>query len=182
MAVQTRRMTGEEFERFVELPENAARRFEYIGGEAVEMVSNQRSSMIAARLLSFIGMYVISHDLGFVTGADGGYAVAEGRYIPGVAFVAKARQSQAADRPYGPIPPDLAVEVLSPSDDPEDMRIKIVNYLNAGTTVWVVNPDRKRVEVYAPGAAPQKFDLEDSLDGGAALPGFSLALTDIFPD
>ncbi len=105
MVAQTRRMTLEAFERFAELPENAERHFEYIGGEVIEVVSNQRSSQIAARMLIHIGMYVISEKLGVMTGADGGYAVAGGRYIPDIAFVSKPRQSEPSERVYGPIPP-----------------------------------------------------------------------------
>jgi Uma2 family endonuclease len=60
------------------------------------------------------------------------------------------------------------------------MRIKVVNYLRAGTTVWVVNPDLKTVEVYVPGQPPVVKLLADTLDGGALIPGFSLAVKDIF--
>jgi hypothetical protein len=74
-------MTLEEFDRFVELPENADRLFEYIGGEVAEVVSNQRSSSIAYRLGIFIGMYLLQNDVGGVaTGADGGYMIAGERY------------------------------------------------------------------------------------------------------
>lgn len=180
MAVQTRRMSLEQFEQFVELPENADRLFEYVGGEVIEVVSNQRSSAIAARLLIAVGSYVLAHDLGFVTGADGGYIVANGRFIPDVAFVSKTRQPAAVDRGYGPVPPDLAIEVLPPSNEPEDMRIKVVSYLNAGATVWVVNPDRQRIEVYIPGQIPYALDTDGVLEGVSVLPGFKLAVKDVF--
>ncbi len=55
-----------------------------------------------------------------------------------------------------------------------------MSYLNASTTVWVVNPDSKRVEVYAPGKVPQTLDIGDTLDGGDVLSGFTLAVKDIF--
>lgn|SRR5690606_23305261 len=141
MAIASRIVPVEEFDRFVLLPENAERMFEYIGGEIVEAVSNNYSSEIGARFLIVIGMFVLSNDLGRVTGADGGYQVSGERYIPDVAFVSKAKQ---------PEPPDLAVEVLSPTNDADDMRIKVVNYLRVGTVVWVVDPINKRVEVYVP--------------------------------
>ena len=181
MAVQFQRMTVAEFERFAALPENADRLLEYIGGEVVEVVSNQRSSAVAHTIGFFIQLYLREKGLGgIVTGADGGYMIAGERYIPDVAWVSPARQQGISDQAYSAIPPDLAVEVLSPSNDPDDMRIKVVNYLRAGTTVWVVNPDKRHVEIYAPGQAPQRIPEDGVLDGGDTLPGFALAVKDIF--
>jgi Uma2 family endonuclease len=180
MAVGIQRLTLEEFERVTELPDNAGRLFEFVGGEVIEVVSNQRSSALAARILIAVGTFVQSKNLGFVTGADGGYALAGERYIPDVAFVSKTRQTQFSERPYSPIPPDLAVQVLSPSNSPDEMRIKVVSYLNAGTTVWIVNPDRQRVEVYIPGQSPYTLGPGDTLSGGDVLPGFTMAVDAIF--
>jgi Uma2 family endonuclease len=181
MAVQAQRMTAEEFDRFVELPQNASRRFEYIGGETVEVVSSQYASQIAARINGFIFIYLLHNSIGFLTGADGGYVVPNERYIPDVAFVSRQRQAQVSDQPYSPIPPDLAVEVLSPSDNPRDVRLKVANYLTAGTLVWGVDPDQKLVEVYTPGKPAKPVGIDGTLDGGDVLPGFTLAVRDIFP-
>jgi Uma2 family endonuclease len=181
MAVQTKRATVEEFDQFVQLPENADRLFEYVGGEIIEVVSNNYSSEIAARILIEIGIFVKNKNMGRVTGADGGYMVSGERYIPDVAFISREKQPEPSHEAYNPTPPDLAVEVLSPSNDLSDIRIKLVNYLNAGTVVWIVDPDKKQVEVYASGQA-KKLGLNDTLDGGAVLPGFTLPVKEIFPD
>jgi Uma2 family endonuclease len=183
MAVQTQRMTVEEFERFAELPENANRRLEYIGGEIVEVVSNSYSSLVAAQVLIALGAYVNHHRLGYVTGADGGYKVAEKEdYIPDVGFISKDRLPDPPHDAWISLPPDLAVEVLSPSDEPDNTRIKIINYLAADTVVWVIDPDQKQVEVYMPGQAGKRLGENDTLDGGDVLPGFTLAVKDIFPE
>jgi len=180
MSVQTQRMTVEAFDQFVTLPQNANRLFEYIGGEVVEVVSNQVASQIAARISGFIFIYLLNNDIGFITGADGGYRVSGERYIPDVAFVSKVKQAEISNEAYGPNPPDLAVEVLSPSNLAPEMRLKIGNYLAAGTLVWVVDPDTKTVEVYTPGKRARRLDVDDTLDGGDVLPGFELAVKDIF--
>jgi Uma2 family endonuclease len=181
MAVQTQRITVEQFDQLVTQPAYADRLLEYIRGEMVEVVSNQISSHIATRIVRRLAAFVEDRDLGYLTGADGGYMVAGERYIPDVAFVSKARQPELSDQPYNPTPPDLAVEVLSPTNDPGHMRIKIGNYLTAGTTVWVVDPGAKLVEVYAPGQPVRVVGEDESLDGGESLPGFSLAVREIFP-
>lgn len=182
MAVQSRRYTVEEFDRLVELPENADRRLEYIGGEIIEVVSNTYASAVASLISYWLNHYIIQHKSGYVTGADGGYIVAGERYIPDVAFISKVRQPTLSDRPYNPLAPDLAVEVLSPSNDPRTMRLKVANYLTAGTVVWIVDPERKSVEIYTPGQTAYTAGFHDVLDGGSVLPGFSLAVRDIFPD
>lgn len=180
MAVQAQSMTVEEFDRFVDLPENADRLFEYIGGEVVEVVSSARSSKIALRIGYFITGYLLQNDIGHATGADGGYRVGGERYIPDVGFISRAHLPELPDLSYLPQAPELAVEVLSPSNTPHEMRVKIGNYLAAGTVVWLVDPDLKRVEVYAPGQPVQKIGLDGTLDGGTLLPGFALAVKDIF--
>lgn len=182
MAVQTRHMTVDEFDHFATLPEHSDRRFELIGGEVVEAVSDQRSSAIAYNIGFYVKLFLHEKGLGgIVTGADGGYAVSGGRYIPDVAYMSHARQDTLSDEAYSAIPPDLAVEVLSPTNEPDELRVRVVGFLNAGTTVWVVNPDKQRVEVYAPGSAPKTLGIDETLDGGDVLPGFTLAVSTIFP-
>ncbi len=176
------RYTPAEFERFVSLPENAERRLELVEGDIVEVVSSSYSSETAANLLAEIRLFTKVHKLGRVTGADGGYVVGGERYIPDVAFISFARQPEPSHAAYNPQPPDLAVEVLSPSDEAAVLRIKIVNYLRAGTAVWLVDPTRQTVEIYAPDAAPRTLTADDMLDGGSILPGFTLAVKDIFPE
>lgn len=181
MAVQTSPITVEEFEQLAALPENADRLLEYIGGEVVEVVSNQRSSTVGISISFYIKLYLReNHVKGVVSGADGGYKIAGERYIPDVAYVSPARQAEPSDEGYSSITPDLAVEVLSPSNTAHEMRLKVVNYLSVGTSVWVVDPERKMVEVYTPGQPGQTVRHDGVLDGGAVLPGFKLAVKDIF--
>jgi Uma2 family endonuclease len=180
--VQTRRLTVEEFERLAERPENADKRLEYIGGDIVEVVSNSYASLVAVRISARLQLFVEDQKLGYVTGADGGFVVSNERYIPDVGFISKQKQPEPPRTTWIPALPDLAVEVLSPTDAPEVVRIKIVNYLHAGVTVWLVNPDKRQVEIYVPGQMAHTVGVDDTLDGGDVLPGFRLAVKDIFPE
>jgi Uma2 family endonuclease len=49
-------------------------------------------------------------------------------------------------------------------------------------TVWVINPDKRQVEVYTPGQPALKVGVGGTVDGGIILPGLRLAVKDIFPD
>lgn len=180
MAVQTP-VSVEEFEQIAALPENMNKRLEFIGGEIVEVVSNSDASEIAVRIAARISLYVESQGLGRVTGADGGYKVSGEDYIPDVAFISKVRQPQRPHTTWNPLAPDLAVEVVSPTDRVQDIADKVANYLLAGTLLWYVYPALQQVKVYMPGQPVKTLGLKDILDGGQVLPGFNLALKDIFP-
>jgi len=182
MVLHTRLISDAEFDRFVALPENADRNFEFIAGEIVEGVSNSKASRIAIKIVSRVSVYVDDHKLGRVTGADGGYVVYGEKYIPDAAFVSYVRQPAAPDVPYNPIAPDLAIEVLSPGNSETEMIRKIGNYLAAGTVVWVADPENQTVDVYTPNRPRQTLRMGGVLDGGDVLPGFRLALDRIFSD
>jgi Uma2 family endonuclease len=178
--VQTHYTTVEEFERFIAQAENADRLFEFIEGEIVEVVTNYYCSRIAARILSRMNTYVEEHELGYVSGEAGGYVVGDHRYLPDVGFISIQRQPDPCQDTFNPKSPDLAVEVFSPSDQERQVLTKVVNYMAAGTTVWLVRPEQQEVRVYSPGRMEKRFHVGDTLDAGDVLPGFKLILRDIF--
>ncbi|MBX3083188.1 MAG: Uma2 family endonuclease [Anaerolineae bacterium] len=173
-------MTIEAFEEWATLPANRDRRLQYIGGEIIEVVSNDISSLVGMNVGGELSVYVRAHKLGFVSGADGGYRVADEDYIPDCAFISKEKYPKPTGKSYIPAAPDLAVEVLSHSNDESSMRVKIGNYLKAGTLLWVVDPTKKRVEVYSRGEKVQIVELTGTLNGGDVLSGFSLKVADVF--
>lgn len=181
MVLHKQQVTVEEFDAWVLLPQNADMLFENIRGEIVEVPSNPYSSKISSRISGYIFMYLLQNDIGHLTGEQGGYQVAGERYAPDVAFTTYHSQpEEVARQGYNPVPPDLAVEVMSPTDSDEFLRVKVANYLFAGTEVWLVDPDTQRVEVYAP-AKKMRFIGADAVLETDLLPGFSLAVKDIFP-
>lgn len=173
-------MTAQAFDAWVHLPENIDQSFELIGGEIYDVVANNYSSLISISIASEFRQFCKGKGLGFVTGADGGYIIGGERFMPDVAFISIARQPEPCRTTYNPQPPDLAVEVLSPTDSPAKIRRKMVSYLLVGVTVWLVDPDAQTVEIFAPGKAVLILGLADTLDGGDILPGFSLPVADVF--
>jgi Uma2 family endonuclease len=119
---------------------------------------------------------------GHVTGEQGGYMVAGERYAPDAAFLSKEKQPTLAREGYNPIPLDLAIEVISPTDSERNIAIKVANYLAVGTVVWVMRPEVKEVEVFVPNQPVQVLTVDDVLDGGEVLPGFTLAVKALFPE
>ncbi len=173
-------MTADEFEVFAQLPENVDRRLEWHDGEIVELSSSNLSSRISGRFSAIVGSFIFVNQLGEVTGAQGGYWVNGSRYIPDMAYVSYARQVNPPNTAYNAIAPELAVEVISPSDLWTDIQERIMNYGLAGTVLWLVDPEFEFIQVYTPGQSMVQLSADDTLDGGAVLPGFSVALARIF--
>src|SRR5262245_2721193 len=124
MAIQ-KTMTVEEFEGYTNLPENAELRLEFIDGEIIEVPSNAYSSWVASVIISALVIFVRARNLGYVTGEGGGYKVAGARLAPDAAFVSKARQAALDRQGYNSVAPDLAVEVMSPTDKADDLEKKL---------------------------------------------------------
>ena len=140
MVTQEKLYTAEEFWEITQLPENADKRLALVDGEIIEMPpSSQINTVIAMPIGYFFNAFVIPRDLGYVTGADGGYTLTEhNARQPDVSFIAKERHPQLAGVAF-PVAPDLAVEVISPSKSSSDVLTKVQRYIEAGTRlVWAV--------------------------------------------
>ncbi len=176
MVLQRQIVTTEQFDAFLALPENSDKDFELIAGEIVEVPSNTRSSEISITIATYFRMHLIQNTIeGVVTGEAGLYQIGSERYAPDVAFKRTPTTSEFID----PNPPELAIEVVSPSDDLRLLSVKISNYLAAGITVWVAYPEDKQVAIHIPGKGAKILTVEDTLiyDG---LPGFALPVRSIF--
>jgi len=103
---------------------------------------------------------------------------------PDAAFV-RAGRLPAAGLPtesgFLPLAPDLAVEVLSPSETASDLEEKLADYRAAGTPlVWVVDPAKRRMTVISADAPMRWLREGDTLDGGSIVPGFSCPVAELF--
>ena len=185
------------FEEFVE--QYGGRRYEYVDGRALPMgpeiagpdgemtvgPTKLAHGMIVEEMSFLLGSFVRKHRLGRVLGAETGFLMThdpEQMRAADVAFVSDEVLAQVTDPgDWLPFPPDLAVEVVSEHDRAADLRRKIDDYLRYGTRLlWVIYPDQRRIDVYAPGAPVVALDEDGTLDGGEVLPGFQTAVRDLF--
>ena len=157
-------------------------RFELIQGVLYEMSpSSIDSSAIAMRLGILLGSFIYQHGLGIITGEGGGYLLERGPdtvIAPDVGFVQKDRLGLwPGRRGYFPGAPDLLAEVISPTDEPAEIRHKQALYDRiAIRLVWWIDPEQRIATVHAPGRAVRHLTEADTLDGEAVVPGFSLPL------
>jgi Uma2 family endonuclease len=176
--------TVEEFLEYARLSENEHRRLELEDGEIIDMGSSRPiNTIVAGRIIHFLNAHVIPNNLGYVTVPDGGFKLGERSYRqPDCAFVKKERLGGKIPKNFN-LAPDLAVEIVSPS---EDVLKKVNEYLNAGTSVvWAVYCDEETVYVFTLDAEKNLHGepkrINDTLTGGDVLPKFSLPVRDIFP-
>jgi Uma2 family endonuclease len=156
--------------------------YELINGEAHLVPSNAYASLLAWYISLLIGNFALEHKLGWVTVEGGGYQIGTERYAPDVAFVRYERQRRPVRVGYNPVPPDIAVEILSTDTarEQELLRRKLSAYLSVGTTVLIVNSLTETVELHAPGQPPRLGDASSRITFGDLLPGFTLDMRAVF--
>ena len=182
MAVEERLYTVEEFEQIADSPENKDRLLELINGEMVEKVPTQEHGMVAGNIYGPLWNDVSQRKSGRVV-MEVRHRMPEDQRnarIPDVSYT-------AGNKPLvkkGSVPqmPDLAVEVKSPDDSLKLMREKARYYLANGVRlVWLVIPEKRLIEVYTL-THEEVLSEVDTLSGEDVLPGFTLAVRDVFLD
>lgn len=160
--------------------------FELVDGEIVEKPMGWESSYVASQLYYFIRQFVFQHSLGWpiVEGSYQCFAEDPNRVRkPDVSFVAKDRMpGNRLPQGHCEVAPDLAVEVISPTNRFSEMERKVQEYLRAGVRlVWVVDPPSHTIHAYRPSDPNVRLYYEsDTLMGEDVLPGFQCAVSEIF--
>jgi Uma2 family endonuclease len=160
-------------------------RCELVRGELIMMSpAGFEHGYIAAYIGSKLLAFVKERNQGVVTAAETGFWIRRDPdtvRAPDVGFVRADRVPPGALGGFFPGAPDLAVEVLSPNDRAGEVLDKVQDWLDAGCqAVWVVNPAKKTVSVYRPGAAVERLIATDTLADENLLPGFALPLAEVF--
>jgi Uma2 family endonuclease len=146
--------------------------------------------VVSARVLAALAQRVYTHDLGALFTAEAGFWLErdpDTLLCPDVAFIARERLPALSLEPrFLELPPDLAVEVLSPTDRPGAVRAKVADYLRLGVReVWAVDPARRTVRIHSR-VGRRTGDLllaeDDTLDGGEVVPGFRCRVAELFAD
>ncbi|MCY4540493.1 MAG: Uma2 family endonuclease [Chloroflexi bacterium] len=188
MAIQERVYDIDDLWEITQAEGNEDKRFLLIDGEIIEMVPpGLLHGRVAARLTRYLDEFVERQDLGVVT-TETGYQPPDSRSTvlgPDVAYIGAERLDQPKSQKWVPVMPDIAVEVVSPSNTMAQIRRKAAIYLQHGAQlVWIVIPDKQGVEVCRldEGGEIQStvIGIDDSLSGESVLPGFALELSRLF--
>jgi Uma2 family endonuclease len=162
------------------------RKCELIDQTLVEKPMGLRESLLAAWLVEIIGPFIRKHNLGIRTGEEGPFQLLSGLVRkPDFAFVSWDRLPgrTVPDEPFPDVAPDLAVEVLSPSNTRAEMARKRGEYFHSGVRLlWEIDPRARTVRVYTSETAFTDLTAADSLDGRDVLPGLSLPVAELFAE
>ncbi len=162
-------------------------RCELVAGDLVRMPpSGARHSAVAARITRLLDEHADAHDLGVCGAADPASVLRrnpDSVRAPDVGFIARHRiPDTGVPTTYWPLAPDLAVEVISPSDRLLDLHVKIADYFAAGTRlVWIVEPSTRTVHVYRSPRDLEMIGEDGELTGGDVFPGFRCSVRQVFP-
>ncbi len=150
----------------------------------IKEVPGLRSSGIAARIMVKIGIYLETNKFGSLYGSDATFTtINQNERMADVAFVSNEKLREGEPVTKADFAPDLAVEVISPSDKQEYVTKKINEYLQSGVKeVWRVEPEIETVTVYKSLTNVKVFTKNDVLTTQEILPGLSLPLNEIFLD
>jgi Uma2 family endonuclease len=159
------------------------RKYELVDGEILVSPAGMRHSEVATRILGLIFEFLEKNPLGKVYSPDVGIAFPNGNVrSPDVTYVslAKLPGGRSPDT-FGEVIPDLAVEVLSPSDSLRELGKKIGEFLENGVPlVWLVDPTRETVTVYRSLTQTEQRNGGDTITAEPVLPGFSVKVSRFF--
>ena len=155
--------------------------FEFVKGELIPMSPpTMEHGEISMNLILPLGTYIRENQLGRLYPSDTTFTLRDRVVKPDIAFVVNERLPDNR-RQSSPVPPDLAVEVVSPTDSKYDIIEKALAYLEAGTRlVWVIEPISKTVTVYRSETDIQTLTRNDTLTGEDVIEGFLCPVIQLF--
>lgn len=148
--------------------------------------NNPEHGEIATELSSALRSYAKAHQLGTVWDSSTGLWMSnENCRAPDISFVRKERLRGLTRPPkrFFRGAPDLAIEILAPSNTEQDLKERLADYFGSGTQIaWVIDPESKTATVYHGSEVRTTLGESDFLDGEHVLPGFRIAIAQLFAD
>jgi Uma2 family endonuclease len=161
--------------------------YELVGGELLKRKMGMETSWVGGRLLSRLDRFCDEHALGWAFDAENGYQCFP--HDPGlvrrpdVSFVRFGRfPDGVVPKGWAKIPPDIAVEVISPNETAYELEDKLEDYQKVGVPlIWVINPKTRTVRVHRGDGSISYLHVDEELSGEDVIPGFRCPVRDIFP-
>ena len=159
--------------------------YELVDGKLVEKPMSRIASLSAGRITTALSNHVERGNLGDVLPEQTFQCFPRDRNLirrPDVAFITSTRTIGLPDEGHLPIAPDIAVEVVSPTDRIYELDEKLDDYRSAGVKlVWVVNPNSRSMRVHRLDHSVTELCESDILNGESVLPNFAIRVSELFP-
>jgi len=172
-------------EDLLNLPDS--KNYELVGGQLVERKMGSESSWVGGELQGLLRQFCKAQRIGWVFPADNGYQCFPHAPSlvrrPDVSFVRLGRfPGGALPKGWSRIPPDLAVEVLSPNDTTYELNVKLEDYRKAGVPlIWVIDPNSRVAMVHRGDGSVSHWSEDQEFPGDDVIPGFRCKLREILP-
>jgi Uma2 family endonuclease len=169
-------------EDLLNMPYDGLKR-ELVNGEIVVSPAGWKHSEITIKISHILATFLEGHPIGMLAGPDLGVWLSNGNLrSPDITFVRNEKQPKEEDQyKFAEFIPDLAVEVLSPSDRPQFVEEKIREFLENGVPiVWLVDPKQITVTEYRSLSETQQYSGDDMISAEPVLPGFSCPVSRFF--
>lgn len=177
MATVRTRMTEAEFMR---LPDDG-RKYELVDGEAREVSAGHEHDAIGANIIALLMPF--ARGRGVLAGSQAGFRMTSGNIrSPDVSFTRKERLSGGKPaRGFENLAPDLCIEIISPTEDPNEMQRKLQEYFDAGAQqVWHLWPESVQATIYSALTEAVALQADDEITAGDLLPGFRVRVAALF--
>lgn len=173
-------------EEFMALPDDG-NRYEIVNGELVIMAnSGMEHGYLATILTRSLANHIFTEKLGVLCDSSTAFKMKSGnKRSPDISFIAKERLQGLKRLPKGFFEgaPDLAVEIISPSNTFEEIHNKLVEYFDSGCSLaWVINPDEQSALIYRQPQPDRLLKISDNLEGEKIIPGFTMPLSNLFAE
>lgn len=162
---------------------------EVVSGELIlRPKDNFQHERICTRLLVALDTFNCAHQLGVVLGSSAGFWMFNRNCrAPDISFIPKQRLAKLGFSPtaetFFPGAPDLAVEVLAPSNTRAEIDARLKDFFASGTEIaWIIDPDTGSAEVCHSPTQRRLTGPGGELDGEHLLPGFRYPIADLFKD
>lgn len=163
--------------------DDADKIYELVDGqlEAKDMGSSLHSG-VGTRLIIEMGMHVKLNKLGAIYGPDASFQIGNNERMPDVSFISASRIPEEGEtEDIWHIAPDLAVEVISPSESWVKVNRKIRDYFAAGVQqVWLISLELREAHIYDSPKDIKVLSESDDLISDDLLPGFQCRIGDLF--
>jgi Uma2 family endonuclease len=173
-------LTAQEFDNY---PFEEDKRYELDEGELIEMTRpTYKHNRVLKNLIFALETFCRRTHVGEVLVSENLYALSPNtRRAPDVAVILGDRYEELKDAKVIPIIPEIAAEVLSPSETPRMIHRKLKQYFTAGVKeVWLIDPDVKEIEIWKGPSLPDPALASGDVLASAWLPGFALPLDELF--
>lgn len=181
MTTRTRKITVDEF---WEMASDPGHRYELVDGQLVDMDGAPRHGRMTRHVYTLIAGHITREGLRMDAGVTTGFAMGGHTLRFPDVHVTRWERMAEYDEDAGGWPrfaPDVAIEVVSPSNTSSELALKAREYfVNGAAAMWIVDPDPRAVTIRRPGAADVVFGSDDVMTGEPEIPGFSCAVADIF--